>query len=101
MTTTDVQPQKQPPQKQEEQPGRTAPMDPKPQDEMENYKSAGKLKDKVVVITGGDSGIGRATAIGCAKEGADVAIIYLEEHDDAEYTKNKIEACGNGIPWPC
>lgn len=83
-----------PPQQQHVQPGRTAPMNPQPQDEMSYYKSAGKLEGSVVVITGGDSGIGRATAIGCAKEGADVAIIYLEEHQDAEFTKLKIEECG-------
>jgi NAD(P)-dependent dehydrogenase (short-subunit alcohol dehydrogenase family) len=88
------QSQLRPPQQQHEQPGKTGPMSPQPQDQMQNYKSAQRLKGKVAVITGGDSGIGRATAIGCAKEGADVAIIYLEEHEDAEFTKTKIEECG-------
>jgi NAD(P)-dependent dehydrogenase (short-subunit alcohol dehydrogenase family) len=88
------QSQLRPPQQQHEQPGKTGPMSPQPQDQMQNYKTAQRLKGKVAVITGGDSGIGRATAIGCAKEGADVAIIYLEEHEDAEFTKTKIEECG-------
>ena len=83
-----------PPQEQEGQPGMTAPMDPQPQDAMETYQSAHRFKDKVVVITGGDSGIGRATAIGFAKEGANVAILYLNEHTDAEKTKALIEKEG-------
>ncbi len=58
------------------------------------YQGSGKLKDKVALITGGDSGIGRAVAILYAREGADVAIIYLNEHDDAEETKRLIEAEG-------
>jgi NAD(P)-dependent dehydrogenase (short-subunit alcohol dehydrogenase family) len=61
---------------------------------MQNYKSADRLAGKVALITGGDSGIGRAAAIGCAKEGADVVIAYLEEHEDANFTKAKIEECG-------
>lgn len=88
------QAQQRPPQHQHEQPGRTAPMEPQPQDQMQNYKSAHRLQGKVAVITGGDSGIGRATAIGCAKEDADIAIIYLKEHEDAQFTKTKIEECG-------
>lgn len=69
-------------------------MMPQPQDQMQKYKSAHRLEGKVAVITGGDSGIGRAAAIGCAKEGADVAVVYLEEHDDAQFTKTKIEEAG-------
>ncbi len=84
-----------PPQQQDVQPGRTKQMDPKPQDEMRDYKSAHRFDKKVVVITGGDSGIGRAASIGFAKEGANIAIIYLNEHEDAEHTKKVIEECGS------
>jgi NAD(P)-dependent dehydrogenase (short-subunit alcohol dehydrogenase family) len=58
------------------------------------YQGSGKLKNKVALITGGDSGIGRAVAIAFAKEGADVAIAYLNEHDDAKETKHLVEAQG-------
>lgn len=89
-----AQQQELPPQHQDERPGHTAPMIPHPADHMENYKAAGKLTGKVVLVTGGDSGIGRATAIGCAKEGADVALVYLEEHEDAAETRRAVEATG-------
>jgi NAD(P)-dependent dehydrogenase (short-subunit alcohol dehydrogenase family) len=79
---------------QSHQPGKQAPMVPEPKGFMEYYKSAGKLIDKVAIISGGDSGIGRATAIGFAKEGANVAIIYLEEDKDALITKKHVEAAG-------
>jgi NAD(P)-dependent dehydrogenase (short-subunit alcohol dehydrogenase family) len=69
-------------------------MTPRPQAEMKNYKGSGKLKGKVALITGGDSGIGRATAIGFAKEGANVVIAYLDEHQDAQETQRLIEAEG-------
>src|SRR3712207_2825818 len=61
---------------------------------MENWKASGKLQGKAALVTGGDSGIGRAVAIGFAKEGADVAILYKDEHVDAEETKRLIEAEG-------
>jgi NAD(P)-dependent dehydrogenase (short-subunit alcohol dehydrogenase family) len=69
-------------------------MHPLPASGMENYVSAGKLRDKVALITGGDSGIGRAVAIAFAKEGADIAIIYLNERDDARRTRDDVEAAG-------
>ena len=83
-----------PPQHQDHQPGSEAAMQPKPQAEMKNYKGSGKLKGKVALITGGDSGIGRAAAIGFAKEGANVVIAYLDEHEDAKETQRYIEAEG-------
>lgn len=67
---------------------------PRPQDRMENYQAAGKLEGRRVLITGGDSGIGRAVAIGCAKEGADVAILYYENDEDAEETRRCVEEEG-------
>lgn len=83
-----------PPQHQEHQPGRTGEMHPAPQDRMEHYMAAGKLNSKVAIVTGGDSGIGRAVAIGYAKEGANVAIVYLEEDADAELTRDCIKHTG-------
>jgi NAD(P)-dependent dehydrogenase (short-subunit alcohol dehydrogenase family) len=87
-------PTSQPPQQQQRQPGRESEMTPRPQSEGKDYKAAGKLKGKAAIVTGGDSGIGRATAIAFAKEGADVAIVYLEEHDDAAKTKRLVEQEG-------
>lgn len=83
-----------PPQKQNVQPGIESMMNPRPIYENEEYVGSNKLKDKVAVITGGDSGIGRAVSVAFAKEGADVAIIYLNEHKDAEETKKLIEGKG-------
>jgi NAD(P)-dependent dehydrogenase (short-subunit alcohol dehydrogenase family) len=82
------------PPQQQKQPGVRAKMDPRPQTEGGDYLPAGKLKDKVALITGGDSGIGRAVAIAFAKEGADIAILYLKEHGDAEDTKNRVKKEG-------
>jgi NAD(P)-dependent dehydrogenase (short-subunit alcohol dehydrogenase family) len=79
------------PQKQDKQPGNESKIYPKPISEDSRYVGSNKLKDKVAVISGGDSGIGRAVAIAFAKEGADIAIIYLDEHNDAEETKKLVE----------
>jgi NAD(P)-dependent dehydrogenase (short-subunit alcohol dehydrogenase family) len=85
---------RQPPQHQDRQPGLQSAMRPQPEGEAREYKACGKLEGKAAVITGGDSGIGRATAIAFAKEGADVAIVYLDEHDDAAKTKMLVEQEG-------
>ena len=77
----------QPPQHQSQQPGIESEMTPRPQAEDRDYRGSGKLQGKVALITGGDSGIGRAVAIAFAKEGADVGIVYLNEHDDAQETQ--------------
>ena len=83
-----------PEQRQYRQPGVEKLMVPRPIIENPNYTGSGKLADKVALITGGDSGIGAAAAIAFAKEGADVAISYLDEHEDANRTKNRIEELG-------
>ncbi|CAM2968492.1 SDR family oxidoreductase [Paenibacillus sediminis] len=83
-----------PPQHQNQQPGIEAIMNPLPVFTDVQYKPAGKLQDKAAIITGGDSGIGRAVAVAFAKEGADISIIYLNEHDDAEVTKKQVEQVG-------
>ncbi|MFB2975058.1 SDR family oxidoreductase [Microseira sp. BLCC-F43] len=83
-----------PPQHQDRQPGIEAEMTPQPIVDDPKYKGCNKLQDKVALITGGDSGIGRAVAIAYAKEGADVAIVYLNEHEDAEKTKQIVEQYG-------
>ena len=83
-----------PAQHQPRQPGRETEMVPRPDSSVQEYKGSDKLKSKVAIITGGDSGIGRAAAIAFAKEGADIVIAYLEEHNDANETKAKIEQCG-------
>jgi NAD(P)-dependent dehydrogenase (short-subunit alcohol dehydrogenase family) len=75
------------PQTQNQQPGIEAEMDPPPLYDDENYKGSGKLKGKNALITGGDSGIGRAVAVAFAKEGANVAIAYLDEAEDVDATK--------------
>ncbi|MDU5107536.1 SDR family oxidoreductase [Clostridium sp.] len=82
-----------PAQEQDVQPGKEEVMNPTPIYKT-NTPGHGKLKDKVAVITGGDSGIGRAVSIAYAKEGAKIAIIYLNENEDAEITKKEIESLG-------
>ncbi|KON80520.1 SDR family oxidoreductase [Azoarcus sp. PA01] len=83
-----------PAQHQDTQPGHEEPMVPRPEDDMKHYRGSGKLAGKTAIVTGGDSGIGRAVSIGFAKEGADVAVVYLCEHEDAEHTQRQIEAQG-------
>ena len=83
-----------PPQVQDRQPGLESEMNPRPQFEPANYKAACKLMGKAALITGGDSGIGRAVAVLFAKEGADVVVSYLDEHSDAEETKRQVEQEG-------
>ncbi|MCK9858748.1 SDR family oxidoreductase [Paenibacillus sp. ATY16] len=83
-----------PPQHQDRQPGLEYLMNPTPISDNPEYKGSGKLKGKVAIITGGDSGIGRAVAIGFSKEGADVAIVYLYEREDALATKQMVEQYG-------
>ncbi len=83
-----------PPQHQLRQPGLESEMNPLPIFEAESYRPGGKLTGRAALVTGGDSGIGRAAAIAFAKEGADVAIVYLDEHDDARLVQKRIEQLG-------
>jgi NAD(P)-dependent dehydrogenase (short-subunit alcohol dehydrogenase family) len=86
------------PEQQQEPPGHTAEMTPKPDHGEESYKGCGKLEGRVAIITGGDSGIGRAVAIAFAREGADVLISYLpEEEDDARETARWVEQAGRRV----
>lgn len=94
MSNSGTQKQVNPPQHQNRQPGIESEMHPLPVYESDTYKAAGKLKGKTAIITGGDSGIGRAVAVAYAKEGADVAVVYLNEHEDAKATKAAVEKAG-------
>lgn len=87
--------EKELPKQQQSQPGDEGEMHPKPQIIRDDYKGSEKLQGKVALITGGDSGIGRAVAVHFAREGADIAIIYLEEDEDAEETKQMVESEGS------
>ena len=84
----------QSPQRQPQQPGIESRMKPRPQAQTREYRGSGKLEGRVALITGGDSGIGRSVAVYFAREGADVAIVYLDEHDDAQETRRLVEKEG-------
>ena len=90
---SEPRPESQPAQ-QQQVPGTLGEMDPKPDHGEESYRGSGRLAGKAAVITGGDSGIGRAVAIAFAREGADVLISYLNEHEDAEDTAKYVEEAG-------
>ncbi|OEH94226.1 SDR family oxidoreductase [Bacillus solimangrovi] len=94
MTKEQFYPHGQPAQHLKKQPGEEDAMTPKPIYKDSDYKSGDRLLNKVALITGGDSGIGRAVAIHYAKEGANVAIVYLDEDHDAQQTKKEVEAEG-------
>src|SRR4030081_3928868 len=85
------------PSQKQPMPGSTAKMDPRPDHGETSYKGSGRLKGMRAVITGGDSGIGRAVAIAYAREGADVLIAYLSEDDDAKEVKALIEKEGRKV----
>lgn len=87
------QPSRVPPQHQAK-PGREAELQPRPQFLAPDYRGSGKLQGMTALITGGDSGIGRAVAVLFAREGADIAIVYLDEHADADDTRRCVEAEG-------
>lgn len=82
------------PDQRQAPPGTTDAMDPRPDHGEESYRGSGRLAGRAALITGGDSGIGRAVAIAFAREGADVAIAYLDEHDDARETARWVERAG-------
>ena len=82
------------PAQQQEPPGTEAQLTPKADHGESSYQGSGKLKDKAALITGGDSGIGRAVALAFAREGADVLIAYLNEHEDAQETARLVEEAG-------
>lgn len=96
----EIFPMKFPPQHHEKQPGMEYLMEPLPIFDYP-YKGSGKLNGKVAIITGGDSGIGRAVAVMFAKEGAKVVIVYYDEHQDANFTKEYIESLGGEASLIC
>lgn len=89
-----ITPNQIPPQSQKRKPALESEMNPKPEVISDSYKGSDKLKGKVALITGGDSGIGRSVAVHYAREGADVAIVYLDEHEDAQATQQMVEQEG-------
>ena len=94
MPNDDNRPQPPQPEQRQTPPGATSDMTPKPDHGEHSYKGSGRLAGKAAIITGADSGIGRAVAIAFAREGADVLISYLEEHDDAKETQHWVEQAG-------
>jgi NAD(P)-dependent dehydrogenase (short-subunit alcohol dehydrogenase family) len=82
------------PEQQQDAPGTTSAMNPAPDHGEDSYTGSGRLEGKIAIITGADSGIGKATAIAFAREGADVVISYLEEEEDAQSTRELVEAAG-------
>ncbi len=85
---------RQPPAQSQDHPGRTGPMEPQPRDEMRGYEGGELLRGSRALITGGDSGIGRAVAVAFAKEGADVVFGYLSEDEEARHTVGLVEREG-------
>ena len=79
------------PEQEQQQPGKESDMRPEPEIIRSSYKGSNNLKDKTALITGGDSGVGRSVAVHFAREGADIAVVYLSEDKDAETTKRMIE----------
>lgn len=101
-TDADEQQEQRPAQHQARQPGLQSEMDPAPVSVPDHYQGSGKLDGRRALITGGDSGIGRAVAVLFAMEGADVAIVYLDEHEDAEQTVGMVEEHGRRcVPIAC
>jgi hypothetical protein len=98
----DMKHRKTPPrQQQSRRPGREAEINPRPEAARPQVPGRGRLHGKVALVTGGDSGIGRAVAIAFAREGADVAIAYLEEHEDARETRRRLRRkAAAAPPWP-
>ena len=92
--SNDDRPQPPQPGQRQSPPGATREMTPEPDHGESSYKGSGRLAGKAAIITGGDSGIGRAVAIAFAREGADVLISYLQEHDDAKQTQHWVEQAG-------
>src|SRR4051812_15203654 len=94
---TEAQPQPPFPEQEQEPPGREAELQPQADHGEQTYAGTGRLKDKVALVTGADSGIGRAVAIAFAREGADVVIAYLSEDEDARETARWVEQAGRAV----